>query len=119
MNRLVVNSLPVASVLTIGLGKRRDEWPADVIRRAAGSAARALGGAEAAVTTLGELPGAGVLEAAVEGLILGSYRFTAFRTDKTAPKARVCASHGVVHSQGRQNAGRSCSGGRDRRRHRP
>ncbi|MDT5321204.1 MAG: leucyl aminopeptidase [Mycobacterium sp.] len=86
VNRLVVKSLPVASVLTIGLGKRRDEWPADVIRGAAGSAARALGGAESVVTTLGELPGAGALEAAVEGLILGSYRFTAFRTDKTAPK---------------------------------
>jgi leucyl aminopeptidase len=82
VNRLVVKSLPVASVLTIGLGKRRDEWPADVIRRAAGAAARALGGAEAVVTTLAALD----LEAAVEGLILGSYRFTEFRTDKTAPK---------------------------------
>jgi leucyl aminopeptidase len=68
------------------LGKPRDEWPADAIRRAAGAAARALGGAEAVVTTLAEVPGAGALEAAVEGLILGSYRFTAFRTDKTAPK---------------------------------
>ena len=86
VNRLVVSSLPVASVLTIGLGKPRDEWPADVIRRAAGAAARALGAAEAAVTTLTELPGAGVLQAAVEGLVLGSYRFTDFRTDKTAPK---------------------------------
>jgi leucyl aminopeptidase len=82
VNRLVVDSLPVASVLTIGLGKQCDEWPADVIRRAAGSAARALGSAEAAITTLTALD----LEAAVEGLILGSYRFTAFRTDKTAPK---------------------------------
>jgi leucyl aminopeptidase len=82
VNRLVVDSLPVASVLTIGLGKRRDEWPADVVRRVAGSAARALGSAEAAITTLTALD----LEAAVEGLILGSYRFTAFRTDKTAPK---------------------------------
>src|SRR6476619_6744185 len=27
VNRLVVRSLPVASVLTIGLGKPRDEWP--------------------------------------------------------------------------------------------
>jgi leucyl aminopeptidase len=82
VNRLVATSLPVASVLTIGLGKPRDEWPADVIRRAAGAAARALGSAEAAVTTLTELN----LEAALEGLILGSYRFTAFRSDKTAPK---------------------------------
>ena len=82
VNRLVVPSLPVASVLTIGLGKPRDEWPADVIRRAAGSAARALGSAEAAVTTLAALD----LDAAVEGLILGSYRFNDFRTGKTAPK---------------------------------
>ncbi|MGH3531336.1 MAG: leucyl aminopeptidase [Mycobacterium sp.] len=85
-NRLIVSTLPVASVLTVGLGMPHDEWPADVIRRAAGAAARALGNAEAAVTTLTDLPGAGVLEAAVEGLILGSYRFTAFRSDKTAPK---------------------------------
>ncbi len=86
VHRLVVKSLPVASVLTVGLGKPRDEWPADLIRRAAGSAARALGSAEAVITTLAELSGDGVLEATVEGLVLGSYRFTAFRSDKTAPK---------------------------------
>jgi leucyl aminopeptidase len=82
VNRFVVASLPVASVLTVGLGKPRDDWPADLIRRAAGSAARALGSAETAVTTLAALD----LDAAVEGLILGSYRFTEFRTSKTAPK---------------------------------
>ena len=86
VHRLVVPSLPVASVLTIGLGKARDEWPADIIRRAAGVAARSLGGAEAVLTTLAELPGEDVGSAAVEGLILGSYRFTAFRSGKTAPK---------------------------------
>jgi leucyl aminopeptidase len=86
VHRLVVPSLPVASVLTIGLGKARDEWPADTIRRAAGVAARSLGGAEAVFTTLAELPGEGVGSAAVEGLILGSYRFTVFRSGKTAPK---------------------------------
>ncbi|WP_428338387.1 leucyl aminopeptidase [Mycobacterium sp.] len=86
VHRLVMKSLPVASVLTVGVGKHRDEFPADLIRRAAGTAARSLGGAEAAITTLGALPGSGVLEAVVEGLILGSYRFTAFRTHKTAPK---------------------------------
>lgn len=82
IHRLVVSSLPVGSVMTVGLGKPRDEWPADLIRRAAGTAARSLNGAEAAVTTLSELN----LTGAVEGLILGSYRFTAFRSDKTAPK---------------------------------
>jgi leucyl aminopeptidase len=86
VHRLVVSSLPVASVLTVGLGKRRDEWPPDVIRRAAGTAARSLGNTDAVITTLGGLPGTGVLGAVVEGLMLGSYRFTAFRTAKTAPK---------------------------------
>ena len=85
-HRLVVSSLPVGSVLTVGLGKPRSEWPADVVRRAAGVAARSLGKAEAVITTLGELPGRDVTSAAVEGLILGSYRFTAFRSGKTAPK---------------------------------
>jgi leucyl aminopeptidase len=86
VHRLVVASLPVASVLTIGLGKARSEWQADTIRRAAGVAARSLNGAEALITTLTELPGTDVCSAAVEGLILGGYRFTAFRSDKTAPK---------------------------------
>ena len=89
VHRLVVGSLPVDSVLTVGLGKPQSEWPADTIRRAAGAAARSLGGAEVAITTLTELPGesgADVCSAAVEGLILGSYRFDAFRSDKTAPK---------------------------------
>ena len=79
---MVAPSLPVASVLAVGLGKDRDEWPADVIRRAAGVAARSLNGTEAVITTLSDLD----LEAAIEGLILGAYRFTDFRSDKTAPK---------------------------------
>src|SRR3984893_15071897 len=86
VHRLVVPSLPVSSVLTIGLGQPRSEWPADTIRRAAGVAARSLGTAEAVITTLGQLPGDGVCSAAVEGLVLGSYRFTDCRSDKTAPK---------------------------------
>ncbi len=86
VHRLVVPSLPVSSVLTVGLGKPRPQWPADSIRRAAGVAARSLGSAEAAITTLSELPGDDVCSAAVEGLILGGYRFDAFRSGKTAPK---------------------------------
>lgn len=82
VTRVLAPSLPVASVLAVGLGKPRDEWPADVIRRAAGTAARSLNGTETAVTTLSDID----LEAAVEGLILGSYRFNDFRSAKTAPK---------------------------------
>ncbi len=82
LTRVVAPSLPVGSVLAVGLGKARDEWPADVIRRAAGVAARSLNGTETVVTTLSVLD----LSAAIEGLILGAYRFTDFRSSKTAPK---------------------------------
>ena len=82
LTRLVAPSLPVASVLAVGLGKDRDEWPADVIRRAAGVAARSLTGTETVITTLSDLD----LGATIEGLILGAYRFTEFRSAKTAPK---------------------------------
>ncbi len=82
LTRLLVPSLPVASVLTVGLGKDRDEWPAELIRKAAGVAARSLNGTETVVTTLSELD----VAAAVEGLILGAYRFSEFRSAKTAPK---------------------------------
>jgi leucyl aminopeptidase len=85
MHRVVVPSLPVASVLTVGLGARIDEWPADKIRRAAGVAARSLDKAQSVVTTLSAVN----LEAAVEGLILGAYRFKEFRSAKTAPKEPV------------------------------
>ncbi|MEB4210732.1 leucyl aminopeptidase [Mycobacterium sp. 94-17] len=86
VHRLVVPSLPVSSVLTVGLGKPQSEWPAELIRRAAGVAARSLGKTESVITTLAALPGEGVASAAVEGLVLGSYRFTEFRSGKTAPK---------------------------------
>lgn len=60
---MIVPSLPVGSVLAVGLGKSRDEWPAETIRRAAGAAARSLSGVESVLTTLSALD----LEAAIEG----------------------------------------------------
>ena len=82
LTRVVAPSLPVGSVLAVGLGKSRDSWPAETIRRATGAAARSLSGVENVFTTLSDLD----LEATVEGLILGAYRFSDFRSEKTAPK---------------------------------
>ena len=82
LTRVVAPSLPFDSVLTVGLGNPRDTWPAETIRRAAGVAARSLSEVETVFTTLSELD----LEGAIEGLILGAYRFTPFRSEKTAPK---------------------------------
>lgn len=94
VTRLVAPSLGVGSVLAVGLGKPRDEWPADVIRKAAGVAARSLNGTEAVLTTLSEVD----LEATVEGLILGSYRFVDYRSAKTAPKDKGLSSITVLAS---------------------
>ncbi len=82
VTRLHVPSLPVASVLAVGLGPVRDEWPAETIRRASGTAARALGGVASVITAMSELH----LDAAVEGLILGAYHIHEFRSARTAPK---------------------------------
>ncbi|MCG5432680.1 leucyl aminopeptidase [Mycobacterium sp. MYCO198283] len=82
VHRIPVSSLPVASVLTVGVGTTGDSWPADTVRRAAGVAARSLDKATAVVTTLTALD----VEAAIEGLILGAYRFPGLRSAKTAPK---------------------------------
>ncbi|QZT65337.1 leucyl aminopeptidase [Mycolicibacterium austroafricanum] len=82
LTRVVVPALPVTSVLAVGLGKSRDDWSAETIRRAAGAAARSLSGVEHVITTLSDLN----LAATIEGLILGAYRFSEFRSEKTAPK---------------------------------
>jgi len=88
LTRLLVPSLPVASVLAVGLGAPREHWPAEVIRRAAGVAARSLGGVGSVITALTELH----LSAAIEGSILGAYQMHEFRSAKTAPKEAPLSS---------------------------
>ena len=120
LHRLVVPALPVASVLAVGLGAQRDEWTADVIRRAAGVAARSLDKVEAVVTTLSAVDFAG---ATVEGLILGAYQFNEFRSDKTAPKdaglRKITVLPGpAVSTRAAKTGGRAGRRGRDRGGHR-
>ncbi len=79
-HRLVVASLPVASVLAVGLGKPRDEWPADAIRRAAGTARAPGQGLHRGDVAVRDRSGS-----RGRGLILGAYRFNDFRSAKTAP----------------------------------
>ncbi|KAA0023082.1 leucyl aminopeptidase [Antrihabitans cavernicola] len=74
-------SLPVASVLAVGLGN--EPVSAEQIRKSAGVAARSLTGSATAATTLSSLD----LGAAAEGFYLGAYSFTAFKSAKSAPKA--------------------------------
>ncbi|MBF6330240.1 leucyl aminopeptidase [Nocardia transvalensis] len=73
--------LGVTSVLAVGLGAQ-DKVDAEQIRKSAGVAGRALAGVGTAVTTLSGLD----LGAAAEGLYLGAYTFTPFKSSKSAPK---------------------------------
>jgi leucyl aminopeptidase len=73
--------LGVRSVLAVGLGDP-EKIDAEQIRKSAGAAARALAGAATVATTLSLID----LEAAAQGSYLGSYTFTEFRSEKSAPK---------------------------------
>ncbi|WP_367131032.1 leucyl aminopeptidase [Saccharothrix sp. HUAS TT1] len=75
-------------VLAVGLGKPADDGSVgeDQVRRASGAAARSLGGRKRAITTLSALH----LGPAVEGTVMGSYSFTAYKSNKgDGPVARV------------------------------
>ncbi len=89
-----VTKLPTRGALTapllvaVGLGKPVEgASTAEQVRRASGSAARALAGRAHATSTLGRIH----LAAAAEGSLLGAYTFTAFRSngEGKAPVGRV------------------------------
>ncbi|MDT8914411.1 leucyl aminopeptidase [Amycolatopsis sp. PS_44_ISF1] len=82
-----LGKLPASVVLAVGLGRPDGgAVTAEQVRRAAGAAGRALAGTERAFVTLSALD----LQAAVEGLALGAYTFTEYRSEKgSAPLAKA------------------------------
>jgi len=74
------------TVLVVGLGPA-DRISSETLRRAAGAAVRAGGDVEAIATDLATVPltvdqeGTDPVVAVVEGLLLGSYRFDAYRSE--------------------------------------
>jgi leucyl aminopeptidase len=74
-------------VVAAGLGSSDGDGPTqEQVRRASGVAARSLAGTRRAATTLSTVD----LQAAVEGTLLGAYRFTEYRSEKgDAPVERV------------------------------
>ncbi len=73
-------------VVAVGLGPRATAYDAEVLRRAAGEALRALAGCARVATTL-PLVG-GHVRAVAEGALLGAYAFTAFRSEATLGEVR-------------------------------
>lgn len=67
-----------SAVYATGLGKVNGDAPtAEQVRRACGAAGRALSGTKRALVTLSQID----LRAAVEGIALGAYQFTEYKSD--------------------------------------
>lgn len=84
-----IDGLAARSVLLVGMGKRSDAG-VDAVRRAAGTVARQLSKRGSVATTLAQAGGRNATEAVqavVEGLILGAYRFDRYKSKKDAPPA--------------------------------
>jgi leucyl aminopeptidase len=77
---------PTRALVVAGLGQKSDAGPAHV-RRAAAAAVRRLNHQGDVATLLHRAVG-GSDSAAVEGFLLGTYRFTAYRTDQGRPSIR-------------------------------
>jgi leucyl aminopeptidase len=78
--------LSAGVVLAVGLGKADGSISPEQVRRASGAAARALAGTKRALSLLSTID----LHAAVEGSVLGAYRFTEYFSDAgPAPIGRV------------------------------
>jgi leucyl aminopeptidase len=76
-----LGTLPAPLVVAVGLGPTDSPWSAETLRRAAGSAVRALAGQQRAALTLSQANGGGAVDAqaVAEGALLGTYAFTEYR----------------------------------------
>ena len=86
-------------LLATGLGEVNGQPTSEQVRRAAGAASRALSGTARAVTTLSRLD----LTATAEGTALGSYAFTAYRSQNgTGPLGQMDLAVSSAHDTGMQ-----------------
>jgi leucyl aminopeptidase len=95
-------ALPAASVLIVGLG-RASELTLDRLRKAAGALAGAAESAPTLATDLAaQVPaGAGpaaAAQAVAEGLVLGAYRFQAYRSEPKGPALTTVTLHVAADS---------------------
>ena len=85
-------TLRAKAVLLIGVGKREEADP-DACRRAIGRAARQLARRKTVATTLPQVAGSkeqvDAVQATVEGVLLGSYRFDRYKSKKDGDASRL------------------------------
>jgi leucyl aminopeptidase len=97
---LSLDGVAARSVMLLGVG-RRDEITPDALRRSVGRVAPQLARQASVATTLPQSAGRAAddaIQAVVEGLLLGSYRFTTYKSGKTAdaPEKRALKRVTVV-----------------------
>ncbi|MGW0605610.1 leucyl aminopeptidase [Streptomyces sp. NPDC002640] len=99
-----VTKLPAPSgfkaplVVAVGLGaepEKGEAWGAEALRRAAGSAARALAGVKKAAFAL-PLEDAEAAGAVAEGVLLGAYSYDAYKESGKDGKARAASGKGPL-----------------------
>lgn len=88
---------PAPALAAVGLGTATGPVAPDVLRRAAGAAARGLAGTGRAAVALALANGAspnpdGEVRAVCEGLLLGSYRYETYRTTANARRDPLAAA---------------------------
>ena len=84
-----IDGLAAGSVLLVGLGKKDEAGP-DAVRRAVGKVALQLSKRASVATTLAQAGGRSAtdaVQAVVEGLMLGAYRFDRYKSKKEDPAA--------------------------------
>ncbi|GAB3351189.1 leucyl aminopeptidase [Modestobacter lapidis] len=90
---------PVVAVAGLGAPSHGGGYSPEAVRRAAGAASRALTGRDAVVSLLaavGGAPDADRLHAVGEGALLGSYEFTAYKSDLPADRSAPPRSFQVI-----------------------
>ena len=100
-----LGAVPAAAVAAVGLGPVAERYDPEVLRRAQGSATRALAGCGSVGTTLALVhgdPTAAEVRAVAEGALLGAYAFSSFRSAASAgdTKAPVGAVTLLVPADG-------------------
>lgn len=86
---LAAPGLACSQVVLVGLG-RLDELDDEVLRRAAGTATRAVADEAVSIATTLPLvhPEEGAVRAVAEGALLGAYRYLDYRSEATPPRLR-------------------------------
>jgi leucyl aminopeptidase len=103
VTRLATLGATKAAVLVaVGLGEQTSSYDAEVLRRAAGAAVRALAGSSSSAALALPAGDAVSLRAVSEGALLGAYAFTSYRHASLADQKAPVSSLAVITGLGRE-----------------